>query len=72
MSFAKFMASPLGRGIRIVVGLALMYWGFTRGTPGGTVVGIVGIVPLLAGTFNWCLLAPFLGVPFQGSKVPRP
>ncbi len=72
MPFAKFMASPVGRGVRILAGLLLMFWGFRQGTTLGTIVGVVGIVPLAAGTFNWCVLAPFIGAPFRGSDTLKP
>lgn len=67
MAFACFMARPLGRGVRIVAGLALIGWGYTlRGTTPGTVLMIVGVVPLLAGLLNLCLIAPIIGAPFSG------
>ncbi|HKD16798.1 MAG TPA: DUF2892 domain-containing protein [Thermoanaerobaculia bacterium] len=69
MAFAKFMASPVGRGGRMVLGVVLMIWGFSRGTTLGTVVGILGIVPFVAGAMNWCLLAKLLGAPFKGSDA---
>ena len=67
MAFACFMATPLGRGLRIVAGLALIGWGYTlRGTTLGTVLMIGGAVPLLAGLLNLCLIAPIIGAPFSG------
>ena len=67
MAFACFMASPLGRGVRIVAGLALIGWGYSlRETTPGTVLMIVGVVPLLAGLLNLCLIAPIIGAPFSG------
>ena len=69
MAFAKFMAGPRGRGGRMVVGVVLMVWGFSRGTTLGTVVGILGIVPFVAGAMNWCLLAKLIGAPFKGSDA---
>jgi len=67
MKFAKFMASPLGRGVRIAAGLALIYIGFFVITgSGGVVLGIVGLAPLFAGIFDVCLLAPLFGAPFSG------
>ena len=66
-TFACFMAKPLGRGIRIVAGLALIAWGWSmRGETAGTVLMSVGLVPLLAGVFNICLIAPIIGAPFSG------
>jgi len=66
-AFACFMARPAGRLLRIVAGLALIAWGWTmRGTTMGTVLMIVGVVPILAGVLNVCLLAPIIGAPFSG------
>ena len=67
MAFACFMARPLGRGLRIVAGLALIGSGYAmRGTTLGTVLMIVGVFPLLAGLLNLCFLAPIIGAPFSG------
>lgn len=66
MAFAKFMAGPVGRGIRIVAGIVLMGWGFGQGTTLGTAAGVFGIVALAAGAMNWCLIGPLLGAPFKG------
>jgi hypothetical protein len=69
MAFARFMAGPVGRGVRIVAGLLMMYWGFRQGTTMGTIVGVAGTLPLAAGTFNWCFLAALIGAPFKGSDA---
>lgn len=68
MQFAKFMASTLGRSIRIVAGLALigLGWFTVRGT-GGVVLMVAGLVPLLAGIFDVCVFAPLFGGSFKGS-----
>lgn len=72
MAFACFMAKPLGRGLRIAAGLALIGWGYAmRGTTLGTVLMIVGVIPLLAGLLNVCLLAPIIGAPFFGRNAVR-
>ncbi len=72
MAFARFMAGPLGRGIRIVAGIVLMGWGFGRGTTLGTAAGVFGIVALAAGSFNWCLIGPLFGAPFRGRDALGP
>ncbi len=70
MAFAKFMASPLGRGVRIVAGLVLIAAGLlvVKDT-GGLILAIVGLVPLVAGSIDVCLFAPLFGGPLQGMKV---
>lgn len=71
MSFARFMAAPLGRGIRIVAGLVLIIAGLAIGSAGGTVLAIVGVLPLLAGALNFCAIAPLLKAPFSGKDALR-
>ena len=72
MGFAHFMASPLGRGLRIVLGLALIVLGIGMvGGVAGWVMAIAGLLPLTLGIINGCILAPFLKVPFKGSDLPR-
>jgi hypothetical protein len=71
MGFAHFMASPLGKGGRIVVGLALI--GVGIGVVGGVlgwIIAIAGLLPLTLGIMNGCILAPILRVPFKGSDLP--
>jgi hypothetical protein len=72
-AFACFMAKPAGRLIRIIAGLALVGWGWSmRDTTPGTVLMVVGIVPILAGVFNVCLIAPIIGAPFSGREALEP
>lgn len=68
--FARFMATAAGRGVRIVAGLVLIGWGWSmRDQTAGIVLMLVGLVPLGAGVFNVCLIAPLIGAPFSGAKV---
>lgn len=67
MAFAAFMASRLGRGVRIVAGVLLIAWGLFLG--GGVVPAVIGLVPLLAGVLDICLLAPLFGAPLKGAEV---
>jgi hypothetical protein len=70
MDFARFMSSMAGRVIRIVAGLLLIWLGwFVMGGTGGVILAIVGLVPLVAGIFNFCVLAPLFGGPFLGKDV---
>lgn len=68
--FVTFMASTAGRVARIVAGLALIAVGLMmmEGTA-GYVVAIIGLVPLAAGLFDFCLFAPLFGCPFNGAEI---
>jgi hypothetical protein len=70
MGFAKFMASGLGRGLRMVVGLVLLACALfaAHGTL-EKVLAIVGVVAFAAGLFNFCLIAPLIGAPFRGADA---
>jgi uncharacterized membrane protein len=63
------MSSPAGRGIRIVAGVALVAVGLTTGGVGGSVLALVGLVPLYAGVANVCMIAPIIRAPFRGKDV---
>jgi len=68
--FVSFLASPAGRFIRIVAGIALVVWGLWGiGSTVGVVVAVVGLVPLLAGVLDFCVFAPLFGAPLSGSKI---
>lgn len=72
MGLARFMASPLGRGGRIVLGLMLIALGIGKiGGTMGWLIAIFGLLPLTLGIINGCILAPLLHVPFKGSDLPR-
>jgi hypothetical protein len=62
--FVKFLASPAGRVIRGLAGLALVAWGLLGlGGTAGIVVAFIGVVPLAAGLFDFCVFAPLFGAP---------
>jgi hypothetical protein len=72
MRFACAMATPAGRGVRILAGLALIVAGAVTGGAGYVMIP-VGIVPLWAGATNHCLIAPLIRAPFRGSQArPEP
>lgn len=66
MSFARFMSTATGRAVRAVAGLALILWGLAAGIPA---LAVVGLLPLAAGVFNVCLIAPLLRAPFSGKSL---
>lgn len=67
--FFRFIASPIGRAVRIAAGLALAGTSL-RGAkkPNLPMLGI-SLVPLTAGLFDWCLMGPLAGKPFQGEAL---
>jgi hypothetical protein len=68
--FVTFMASTAGRVARIVAGLALIAVGLMMmGGTAGIVVAVIGLVPLAAGLFDFCLFAPLFGSPFNGAEI---
>ena len=68
MGFARFMASPTGRGLRSAVGIALIVVGFLLGG-GWIALGVVGVLFVAVGLFDICLLAPLFGQPLSGKAV---
>lgn len=69
MSFAKFMAGPIGRGARALVGIVLIVIGISTGGAGGWILAIVGLLPLAAGVLNICVIAPLVKAPFSGKAA---
>jgi hypothetical protein len=70
MPLAKFMAGPIGRGARVVVGIVLMAIGaFALSGAGEAVLIVVGAVVFLAGALNFCLVGPIVGASLSGRKV---
>ncbi len=68
--FVSFMASGTGRLVRILAGLALIAWGWL-GLHGAAsiVVMVIGLLPLVAGLFDFCVFAPLFGAPLSGQKI---
>jgi hypothetical protein len=67
MGFVHFMRGSSGRLLRVLAGGALIAVGLGAiGGAAGIVVAIVGLVPLAAGIFNFCLFGPLFGVDLWG------
>lgn len=70
MRLIGFLASTPGRLARIVVGLAMVIGGpAIVGGAGGYVIAVVGLLPLLAGSFDICIVAPLAGLPASGRAI---
>ena len=70
MPIARFMASPVGRIARILIGLALIITGIVAGGPMLVLVA-VGLVFVAVGVVNVCLIGPIIRAPFKGSDATR-
>lgn len=69
-SFARFIVSPAGRVLRVVAGVAIIVAGLLLvGGTSGYLVAAVGVVPLLAGLTDSCVLGPVFGAPLRGTEV---
>lgn len=74
MAFAKFMASPAGRWLRVIVGVVLVIVGVIlafqpANTLPGVIIAVVGLLPLVAGVVDVCLFAPLFGAPLSGPRI---
>jgi hypothetical protein len=68
--FARFINTAAGRIIRLIVGAALIVWGYSLlDETLGIVLIIVGLIPLVAGALDLCLISALLGGPLAGKKV---
>ena len=66
----KFLASTTGRLVRGAAGLALIAWGlWGLGGTAGIIVAVIGLLPLAAGVFDFCVFAPLFGAPFSGPQI---
>lgn len=70
MEFVSFMTGTTGRMLRVVVGLILMAVGLlvVKGTL-GTVMAVIALIPIAAGTLDFCMVGAVLGYPFRGAAA---
>jgi len=56
-SLIDFMQGNVGRVLRVVLGLALIYIGLgVVGSTAGIIIAVIGIVPIAMGIWGPCLL----------------
>jgi len=67
MRFVRLMSTSTGRVVRVVAGLVLIVGGLAAGSPAGWVAA-VGVVSLVAGLANVCLLVPLFHASFRGGS----
>ena len=71
MAFLAFMNTSLGRGIRIVAGLALIGVAAAVGGGLGVALGVFALAPIATGIFGLCPINPLFGQPMRACAVPR-
>ncbi len=65
-SLIDFLQSSTGRIIRVILGLALIYVGLVIfGGTAGTILAIIGLVPMAMGIWGPCLLGFIFKQPKQ-------
>jgi len=70
MPLISFLASSTGRWVRGIAGLVLIALGLlVVQNTAGIIIAVVGLVPLLAGIFDFCVFAPLFGAPFSGQAI---
>jgi len=70
--FTRFMASGYGRLARVSFGIALVAVGLVvLPRPVGLIAAAFGVVPIAAGVFNLCPVAPLWGGHFFGARYCR-
>lgn len=70
MKVLEFLGSSTGRIVRGLAGVLIIALGyFLSAGAWQWVLILVGLVPLAAGLFDFCLFAPLFGLPFLGEKL---
>jgi hypothetical protein len=67
--FVHFMVNTQGRILRVVAGLFIIATGLFLLPVIATLLVIIGLIPLAAGLFDFCLLAPLFGYHFSGKRT---
>ena len=68
MRFIRFLASQPGRIVRAVLGVALVATGASLGG-WWWLLAVLGLLPLAAGVFDFCLPAKLFGLPLSGRRI---
>jgi len=59
VALVNFMNGGIGRALRIILGVALIYVGLAMmGGTTGIIVAIIGLLPIALGIWGHCILEP--------------
>ncbi len=68
--FSKFLNTPVGRILRLVIGIGFIAVGYIYRDHTLGIISIVwGLLPLSAGIFDICYVSAALGGPLSGKKI---
>ena len=68
-SFGQFMASTAGRVLRGIIGAALIVGGVAIGGVGAWALGILGVILVAAGVFDFCVITGVIDNVWSGREV---
>lgn len=73
-AYFRLLSTPFGRGLRLIVGLGLIFAGVFWDHHGSLswLLIIPGMVSILAGLLNICLLALLFGIPLCDEDLSSP
>jgi hypothetical protein len=71
MRFLSFMSTPVGRLIRVVMGVALIAAALAVGGTGGWALGIFAVLPIATGVLGLCPINPLVGRPIRCDEACR-
>jgi Inner membrane protein YgaP-like, transmembrane domain len=71
MSFLSFMKRPVGRAIRVVLGLALIVLGLAIGGGLGLAIAAFAMLPITTGVFGVCPVNPLFGSSMRSCALPK-
>lgn len=69
MKFSQFMVTKFGRLLRIILGVVLIAVGLQMKSTGGNILAVFGLIPIISGVFDLCLVGPLLHLPLRGKAV---
>lgn len=71
MKFLSFMNTRLGRGIRVMLGVAVLAAGAVVGGGLGTGLMLFSVAPIATGLFGVCPFNPLFGRSMRACSVPQ-
>jgi hypothetical protein len=71
VKFLSFMSTPVGRLIRVLMGLGFIGAGAAIEGVGGTSLQVFALLPILTGVFGLCPINPLVGRPIRCDEACR-